>query len=226
MKRVLRWGLRGGALIALGVAAAVFLRAEAPLPPGFSSIREAPAFQDARLLERAWALPVAKTFPRPLLSQRNPSSCGPTSVANVVRSAGEPMQPDDVAAHGSGCVAGFCFGGLTLAQLADATRASSPSWQVTELHPATLEAFREELRHANEPGRRLIINFTRRPLFGTGGGHHSPIGGYLTAEDLVFVLDVNERFGPWLVSSARLFEAMDTVDASSGQKRGLLRLTH
>ena len=70
-----------------------------------------------------------------------------------------------------------------------------------------------------------MINFHRRPLFGAGGGHHSPIGGYLEPEDLVFVLDVNERFGPWLVSSDRLFEAMDSVDSSSGMKRGLLRMT-
>lgn len=218
-----RWGL-GGVVLAVGLAL-FFARPQESMPPGFASIRAAPAFQEAAQLERAWALPVAKTFPRPLISQSNPSSCGPTAVANVLRSAGAETRPEEVAAHGAGCVNGFCAGGLTLAQLAEATRATSPGWQVTELHPATLEAFREELRHANQPERRLIINFSRRPLFGSGGGHHSPLGGYLEAEDLVFVLDVNARFGPWLVSSARLFEAMDTVDASSGQKRGLLRLT-
>ena len=218
-----RWGL--GGVLAVMALALFFVRPEAPMPAGFVSIRAAPAFQDAALLERAWALPVAKTFPRPLISQSNPSSCGPTSVANVFRSAGAETGADDVAAHGSGCAGGVCFGGLTLSQLAEAAHATSPAWQVTELHPATVEALRDELRHANEPERRLIMNFSRRPLFGTGGGHHSPIGGYLEAEDLVFVLDVNARYGPWLVSTPRLFEAMDTVDSSSGQKRGLLRLT-
>ena len=226
MTRAARWGIGVSVLALLGVACAVLLaRAEAPLPPGFSSIRTNPAFQDPALLSFALALPVASTFPRPLLSQTNPSSCGPTSVANVLRSEGEGATPDAVAAHGSGCLGGFCLGGLTLSQLAEATRATSPEWKVKELHPETLEGFREELRHANEPQRRLIINFHRRPLFGSGGGHHSPIGGYLEAEDLVLVLDVNERFGPWLAPSARLFEAMDTVDSSSGQKRGLLVLT-
>jgi len=33
-------------------------------------------------------------------------------------------------------------------------------------------------------------------LLSSGGGHHSPLGGCLEAEDLVFVLDVNEKFGP------------------------------
>ena len=222
MTRLVRAGL-GALLIVGGVLGFALTRTEAP-PPGFVSIRSAPAFQDAALLARAWALPVAKTFPHPLISQPNPSACGPTSGANVLRSEGTTASSDDVAAHGKGCVAGLCFGGLTLTQLADALRGAAPEAKVVELHPATLEEFREELRHANDPDRRLIINFTRKPLFGAGGGHHSPLGGYLEAEDLVFVLDVNEHYGPWLVSSTRLFEAMDTVDPSSGQKRGLLRL--
>lgn len=220
-----RWGLGIAALVLLALGAVLFLRREAPPPPGFSSIRDAPAFQDAALLERAWALPVAKTYPRPLLSQRNPSSCGPTSVANALRSAGGTITSDEVAANGAGCVVGFCFGGLTLSQLTEAARASAPGWTVSELRPESVEALREVLRAANDPKQRLLINFHRRPLFGAGGGHHSPIGGYLEAEDLVLVLDVNERFGPWLVSSARLFEAMDSVDSSSGMKRGLLRMT-
>ena len=41
---------------------------------------------------------------------------------------------------------------------------------------------------------------------------------------LVLVLDVNADFGPWLVTSERLFTAMDSVDSSSGKKRGLLLL--
>ncbi|HEY1086896.1 MAG TPA: phytochelatin synthase family protein, partial [Archangium sp.] len=106
---------------------------------------------------------------------------------------------------------------------AEATRASAPTWKVDVVRPGSLEAFREELRALGD--RRLIINFHRRPLFGRGGGHHSPIGGYLEEEDLVFVLDVNADYQPWLVSSARLFEAMDTVDSSSNEKRGLVRLS-
>lgn len=211
-------------LLLLVAGAAVLLKSDPP-PPGFISIKTSHAFQDPTLLEEAWALPVAKTFPHPPLSQTNPSACGPTAVANVLRSSALTTTSDEVAAHGAGCFCGICIGGLTLSQLATAARASAPGWTVTELHPASLEEFRAALRQANEPSRRLIINFTRRPLFGAGGGHHSPIGGYLEAEDLVFVLDVNESFGPWLVSSARLFEAMDTVDASSGEKRGLLQMT-
>src|SRR5215203_3559191 len=80
--------------------------------------------------------------------------------------------------------------------------------------------FRTLLREANDPARRYIVNFSRDRIFGAGGGHHSPIGGYLEDEDLVFVLDVNRNFQPWLVERARLYEAMNTFDGS--KKRGLL----
>jgi Phytochelatin synthase len=46
------------------------------------------------------------------------------------------------------------------------------------------------------------------------------IGGYLESEDLVFVLDVNQQYRPWLVERVRLFSAMNTFDGNA--KRGLL----
>lgn len=215
--------LKKVALVVLVLAALAFFATRTPeVPPGFVSLRESPTFKDPALLEKAWALPVASSWPRPLLSQTNPTSCGPTSVANVLRSGGEATTPSTVAAHGPGCVNGFCFGGLTLDDLAEASRQSSAGWKVTVARPATVDALRDQLRHANDSSVRLVANFHRGPLFGTGGGHHSPIGGYLEAEDLVFVLDVNASYGPWLVPTPRLFEAMDTVDSSSGSKRGLI----
>ena len=75
-------------------------------------------------------------------------------------------------------------------------------------------------RGAGDPGRRYIVNFDRAQIFGAGSGHHSPIGGYFEAEDLVFVLDVNFNFQPWLVERKRLFDAVNTFDGD--KKRGLL----
>jgi hypothetical protein len=187
------------------------------------SIQAAPTYQDPALLERAWALPVAHTYREgQLVSQPNGTVCGPTSVANVMRSLGSAGQTLDAVLEDSGhCPLGICWGGLTLDELADLVRKKTGK-KVTVLRDLPLATFREHLQHANEPGRRYIINFDRGPLFGPRGGHHSPLGGYLAADDLVFVLDVNARYQPWLVSAARLFEAMDTVDSASGQKRGLL----
>src|SRR5215216_3654005 len=92
--------------------------------------------------------------------------------------------------------------------------------KITVLRDLTPDAFHAHLRQANNASRRYIVNFSREPIFGAGGGHHSPIGGYLESEDLVFVLDVNRNFQPWLVERSRLFTAMDTLDGD--KKRGLL----
>jgi hypothetical protein len=79
-----------------------------------------------------------------------------------------------------------------------------------------------QISRANDPSRRYVINFSRGPLFGTGGGHHSPIAGYLDEDDLVLILDVNKKYGPWLIKSQRLYEAMNTVDTTAQKRRGLL----
>ncbi len=186
------------------------------------SIKSDATYQDVALLERAWHLPVAATYQRRLLFQPNGSVCGPTSVANVERSLGQEGASVDSVVKGTGkCWTGICWMGLTLDELAEVARHAT-SRKVTVLRNLTLAQFREELTHVNDPSRRYIANFQRAPLFAQGGGHHSPIAGYLEAEDLVLVLDVNEKFKPWLVKSERLFKAIDTSDADA--KRGLLRI--
>jgi hypothetical protein len=59
----------------------------------------------------------------------------------------------------------------------------------------------------------------RGSRFGTVRGHHSPNAGYLGDEDLVFVLDVHKKYGPWLVTpgSTRRWTPFD-----HGTKRGIL----
>jgi hypothetical protein len=186
------------------------------------SIKGEASYQDAALLARAWQLPVAATFRSGLFYQTNGSLCGPTSVANVERSLGKSSASADSVLEGTGkCWSGSCMMGLTLDELAEITRHATGR-KVTLLRDLSLPQFREELRHVNDLGRRYIVNFQRAPLFAQGGGHHSPIAGYLEAEDLVLVLDVNEKFKPWLVKADRLFKAVDTSDG--GKKRGLLRI--
>src|SRR6185295_10795444 len=117
------------------------------------------------------------------------------------------------------CWTGFCMMGLTLDELASLARTKTKR-SVTVLRDLTPAEFHAHLKRSNETGRRYIINFNRREIFAAGSGHHAPIGGYLEAEDLVFVLDVNRDYRPWLVERARLFAAMDTQDGA--RKRGML----
>jgi hypothetical protein len=186
------------------------------------SIKDTPQYQDEALLARAWELPVARTFDQRVVWQSNGSTCGPTSLANVLRSMDRPATETSVVEGTGLCWTGMCIPGITLEELAELARHNG--LRATVIRDFSLEELREHLRHTNDPGVRYIANFHRGPLFATGGGHHSPIAGYLEAEDLALVLDVNEEYRPWLVSSERLYAAFDTVDDSTGQERGLLRI--
>jgi hypothetical protein len=175
------------------------------------SIREDPQYQERALLDRAWALPVASTYRRPLIWQTNGSVCGPSSVVNVLRSRGR-RETEDSVLEGSGlCWTGFCLGGLTIEELAGLARTELPDRRIEILRDLSVDELREEMRRSNDRSVRYIANF-------------SPIGGYLADFDLVFVLDVNAEYGPWLVSTERLHDAIDTIDSSTGEKRGLLRI--
>jgi hypothetical protein len=171
-------------------------------------------------VERAWKLPAAASFRHVVSWQSNASLCGPSSLANVFRSFGEEAATERSVLAGTGlCWTGFCIVGLTLDELAGLARAKTRR-NVTVLRDMGAEEFREHLKRSNDPAHRYIVNFDRKMIFGAGGGHHSPIGGYLENEDLVFVLDVNRDYRPWLVERTRLFDAMNTWDGD--KKRGML----
>jgi Phytochelatin synthase len=171
-------------------------------------------------VERAWKLPTAAAFRHEVSWQSNASLCGPSSLANVFRSFGENATSEKSVLAGTGlCWTGFCIMGLTLDELAGLARVKTDR-SVTVLRDLTAEEFREHLKRSNDPAHRYIINFDRKMIFGAGAGHHSPIGGYLEKEDLVFVLDVNRNYRPWLVQRTRLFDAMNTWDGD--KKRGML----
>jgi len=207
-----------GILVAAGLlgAGALVIRESAVSPQAIaSSVTQAP-----ELVERAWRLPVATTFNRQLIWQSNGSRCGPAAVANAYRSLGEAANTEGKVLAGTGrCWTGLCILGLTLDELADVARANTGR-KITVLRDLSEEQFREHLRRSNDPGRRYIVNFNRERIFGAGVGHHSPIGGYLETEDLVFILDVNRDYQPWLIERDRLFAAVNTLDGD--KKRGLL----
>jgi hypothetical protein len=206
-----------GAAALLGAGTLVLVVGQSKVSPEAiaSSVTRTP-----ELLDRAWRLPVAATFSRRVTWQSNGSRCGPAAVANAYRSLGEAAITEAKVLAGTGrCWTGACIFGLTLDELADVARANTAR-KVTVLRDLSEEQFQEHLRRSNDLGRRYIVNFSREKIFGGGVGHHSPIGGYLESEDLVFILDVNPDYQPWLVERRRLFAAVNTPDGD--KKRGLL----
>jgi hypothetical protein len=219
-------------LLAVGLSVGILGGAAVVVPPilwgdgvDYShvvSIKTAREYQDPALLAQAWALPVAASYRADLEFQGNGSFCGPTSVVDVMHSLHQGGDQRTVLdGTGISTFLGLLPGGITLDQVAVIAKARLGR-EVTVIRDVDLATFRDHMRKANDPARRYIVNFYRGPLFGTGGGHHSPIGGYLEAEDLVLVLDVNKKYGPWLVRTERLFTAASTFDRNGGKKRGLL----
>lgn len=200
----------------------VLIAACGPAPAPIDSIAQAAYYQDPALLARAWQQPVAQAYPHPIEYQMNGAFCGPATVVNLFRSLGiDRYDQETVFDHADVSYWKARFLGLTLDELADLIRANA-DLDVTILRDLTREAFYAHLRRTNDPAYRYLINFNRRPLFGIEIGHFSPLGGYLADADLVFVLDVLDDYQPFLVPADRLYAAMDTVDAETGKKRGLL----
>ncbi len=188
-----------------------------------ASIEGGADYRNRALMAAAWRLPVAATYAaKPFEYQKNPSFCGPASIANLLRSAGIDMSQVKVI-DGTGYDPWFdiLIGGLTLDELAVLLRLRSGQ-PVARFRDMTLAQFRAHLARANDPAMRYIVNFHRGPLFGRGHGHFSPILGYLAARDLVLVGDVNRDYRPFLVSGERLWRGQDTIDSATGKKRGLL----
>jgi hypothetical protein len=218
MRRVLRWVAIVVGVVVLALAALIAIGP--PKVPADAIARS--VNRDAALLARAWALPVARLYKRELYWQQNGSFCGPASLLNVFASQGKRFANEAAVLEGSGkCWSGVCFLGLTLDEVAAVARRRTKS-KVSVLRDLTRDQFEQHMLRSNDTSRRYTANFTRKAIFGAGGGHHSPIAGYLEPEHLVFVLDVNHDFRPWLIERDRLYAAIDTVDGSSEKKRGLL----
>jgi Phytochelatin synthase len=208
---------RGSVVIIALLGATILALAPSRVPP---EAIESSVSRAQQVLDRAWDLPVAATYKPRLVWQSNASLCGPASLANVLRSLGDTAVTESaVLANAGPCWFGICPLGLTLDQLAQVAQAHT-NQKVTVLRDLSEEAFREHMRRTNDLSRRYIVNFSREKIFGAGVGHHSPIGGYLDDDDLVFVLDVNRNFRPWLIARTRLFSAVNTLDGE--RNRGLL----
>jgi hypothetical protein len=224
----MRWGIVVfAALCAVAVAGAWKIGAFSPSPYAHvATIERTPVFRDATLLSEAERMPVAQAYlSRSFEYQHNPSVCGPTSAADVLHSLGRSDSQTDVMTRaGVTSVFGYVIPGLTLDQEASVLRKTTGD-PVTLLRDLDLATFRSLLARANDPKLRFVINFHRGPMFGRGHGHFSPILAYLSDRDLVLVGDVNHDYGIYLVSAARLFDAMNTIDDVTDKKRGLLMVT-
>lgn len=193
---------------------------------GTPSIERSQAYRDPAMMRLAWSMPVASRYRQHVFEfQHNQSVCGPTSIADVLHSVGQTQNQEQVLAGSSKRTwFGYLLGGLTLDQVGDLLARQSGD-QVIILRNLDLAQFRATMSLQNDPHHRIIANFHRGPLFGRGHGHFSPLLAYLPRQDLVLVGDVNSNYRPFLVQTARLWKAINTVDPDTGKTRGLAILT-
>lgn len=88
----------------------------------------------------------------------------------------------------------------------------------------SLEQLRWLLRRGlAERSDRLLANYDRRALGQKGGGHISPLAAYDPDQDRVLILDVARyRYPAVWVTTRDLWQAIRSVDTSSGRSRGVL----
>jgi hypothetical protein len=158
---------------------------------------------------------------RPLVKQTNKTFCGVATLSHTVAALGGEAPDQEEVLLGTNVSYGPVLDrGMTLDALAAAVRASTGK-RARVLRNLSLAGFRRHLRRIGD-GRQYLVNFQRGPIFGWGGGHHSPLGGYLADTDEVLVLDVNPSVRPFLIRTELLWKAMREVDAETGKPRGLI----
>ena len=110
-----------------------------------------------------------------------------------------------------------------------AGRANGPAihQDIPDCHVArSATQFRSTARQVlDRPQRYLLVNFSRATLSdnNTGGGHFSPLAAYNGRADALLVMDVARyKFPPFWVDTELLWQAMATIDTSSGRHRGYI----
>lgn len=172
-------------------------------------------------------------------SQQNLAFCGPASIAAILNSLGiprpavEPLYPyayftqDNVFTPATQRIKSHiqvASRGMTLAEVAafiDALGVPARPYYADQLDPERLRALLQA--ELADPGRRVLVNYSRKPLGQAGGGHISPLVAYDAGSDSVLLLDVAKfKYPPTWIRLADLWAAVHTVDADAGRSRGLV----
>ena len=174
------------------------------------------------------------------VTQKDPSYCGVASIVMVLNALGRHA-PSATGIEGSTAYTqDNLFSPATEAILAREVLAQQGTTldQLGRLFESL--GVRAEVHHANassdaqfraqaaatvaRPGEHVVVNYLRAAIGQQSGGHISPLAAYDAPTDRFLVMDVSRyKYPPVWVSTAELFEAMNTVDAgNAGQRRGFV----
>lgn len=114
--------------------------------------------------------------------------------------------------------------GMTLDELGGLLSSHSVNAEVYHSADTTLEEFRTLVaENLNQSGNYVLVNYLRSAIGQERGGHISPIAAYDRESDRFLILDVARyKYPPAWVTAEDLWQAISTVDSTSGLTRGFV----
>ncbi|CAO2181329.1 unnamed protein product [Urochloa humidicola] len=117
--------------------------------------------------------------------------------------------------------------GITFGKVACLAHCAGADVLTFRANQVTVDDIRRDIiRCTSSRDCHLIASYHRRHLKQTGTGHFSPIGGYHAGQDMALILDVAcFKYPPHWVPLPLLWEAMNTIDESTGLLRGFMLIS-
>jgi len=118
--------------------------------------------------------------------------------------------------------------GLSLEQLGKAIESHNATAKVVYASSSSVDEFRRLLKKVlAEKSEFMVVNYLRKEVGQSSGGHISPVGAYHASSDRVLIMDTSSYKYPFVwVETARLWKAMSVgVDSSSQQTRGFVTVS-
>ena len=232
MDRAVALWFRAGVLaLTLAVGAA---HAEAPLAPAppISLLSD----EGEQLLMQSTARRAYGPLSAQFVTQKNLSYCGVATLVMVLNAMEVPAPPvpelepyriftqDNVLDARTAAVLSpqvVLKEGMTLDQFAALAAVHGVFVDVHHADASSVEQFRRLASAAlTHRKHHVVVNYRRAEIGQGKGGHISPLAAYDAHSDRFLVLDVARyRYAPVWVNAVDLFAAMDTPDASNGDRR-------
>jgi hypothetical protein len=175
--------------------------------------------------------PLADNF----VTQKTQSYCGVASMVMVLNASGVPAPPvpeyepyrtftqDNLLDEKTDAIVSretIVKQGMTLDELGGVLATQPLAIVVKHAGDTSLDDFRAMGReYLGQPGHFVIVNYLRKAIRQEVGGHISPLAAYDAEADRFLILDVARyKYPPVWVKAEDLFAAMNTPDASNGDR--------
>lgn len=114
--------------------------------------------------------------------------------------------------------------GMTLDQLGGLLATYPIKVEVYHAGDKNLDEFRNlAVNNLQQPKNFVLVNYLRKTIGQETGGHISPLAAYNEKTDRFLILDVSRyKYPPVWVKTSDLWQAMNTVDKTSGKTRGFV----